>query len=158
MQKPATVEIRGKGLVWRGAVVGGRGVLTRDGGHTYAGGVAGGAFDGRGVVKWSDGDTEYCELAAGEYHGYREVHSAGGGVYYFLHERGKHVQRALVQTHGYCEYNEFKCGADHAGLAALKAAAQQATVRPPQPQSLAWGFVRVVRARVPSSAVAFSHC
>ena len=57
MQKPATVEIQwggedGEPCVWRGAVVGGLGVLTRDDGSTYAGGVAGGTFDGRGVFKW----------------------------------------------------------------------------------------------------------
>ena len=64
MQKPATVEIEwkdrwGNPCVWRGAVVGGRGVLTTDDGHTYAGGVAGGTFDGRGVVKYSSGNTSY---------------------------------------------------------------------------------------------------
>ena len=130
-------EIQWRGSVWRGVVVGVLGVLTTDTGDTYAGGVAGGSFDGRGVVQGSDGDTEYCELAAGEYHGYREVHSAGGGVYYFLHERGKYVHSAHVSANGRCLYDGEFCGADHAGLVALKAGSQQATVRPPQPQPLA---------------------
>ena len=134
MQKPATVEIRWRGSVWSGVVVGGRGVLTSDDGDTYAGGVAGGTFDGRAVVKWSNGYTSYCELAAGDDHGYREAHSASGGVYYYLHERGNRpVHYAVVFADGNCRYDDEYCGADHAGLAALKAAAQQATVRPPQP-------------------------
>ena len=164
MQKPATVEIQWRGSVWRGAVVGGRGVLTRKDGSTYAGGVAGGTFDGRGVVKWSHGDTVYCELAAGEDHGYLERHWAGGNVFYYLCERGKEVHSAYVCANGRCRYDSKSCGADHAGLAALRAAVQQATVRTAtaptarHPTAPPWGFVRVVRARVPRSAVAFSHC
>ena len=168
MQKPATVEIQwkdqyGKPCVWRGTVVGGLGVLTSEDGYTYAGGVAGGTFDGRGVFKYSNGSTDYCELAAGEDHGYREVHSAGGDVFYFLFERGKEVHSAFVFAHGNCDYDGKSCGADHAGHAALKVAAQQATVRTAtapaarHPTAPPWGFVRVVRARVPRSAVAFSH-
>ncbi len=130
MQKPATVEIQWAYRVWRGAVVGGRGVLTSDRGDTYAGGVAGGTFDGRGVVKWSYGDTSYCELAAGEEHGYREDHWADGTVYYYLHERGKRVHSAEVCADGDCEYDNKFCGADHASFVALRAAAQRATVRP----------------------------
>ncbi len=168
MQKPATVEIQWNDSVWRGVVVGGRGVLTSDDGSTYAGGVAGGKFDGRGVFKWSDGYTDYCELAAGEDHGYWERHYANGTVDYFQHERGNIVHSAYVYADGRCVYNfcdydrEF-CGADHADFAALQAAAQQATVRTAtapaarHPTAPPWGFVRVVRARVPRSAVAFSH-
>ena len=137
MQTPATVEIQWNGRVWCGVVVGGRGVLTNDKGDTYAGGVAGGKFDGRGVFKLSHGDTSYCELAAGKYHGYREIHYAYGTVGYSLHERGKEVHYARVFADGRCGYDYEDCGADHAGHAALKVAAQQATVRPPQPQPLA---------------------
>ena len=171
MQKPATVEIQWKDLgrmpcVWRGAVVGGLGVLKggRDGHDTYAGGVAGGTFDGRGVLKWSCGHTWYCEFAAGEYHGYSAHHCAEGSVYYFLHERGKSVHFAFVYANPYCDYDHKSCGADHADFVALKVAAQQATVRTAtapaarHPTAPPWGFVRVVRARVPRSAVAFSHC
>ncbi len=170
MQKPATVEIQWKGSVWRGVVVGGLGVLTTDKGDTYAGGVAGGTFDGRGVVKWSNGDTSYRELAAGEFHGYSEVHwahgeahYADGDVDYYLYERGKQVRYAHVSADGRCAYDFELCGADHAGLAALKAGAQQATVRTAtapaarHPTAPPWGFVRVVRVRVPRSAAAFSH-
>ncbi len=163
MRKPATVEIQWEGRVWRGAVVGGLVVLTSDKGDTYAGGVAGGKFDGRGVVKWSNGATFYCELAAGEYHGYRDYHWADGDVWYYLHERGNTAQFAHVYADGRCLYDGKSCGADHAGLAALKTAAQQATVRTAtapaarHPTAPPWGFVRVVRARVPRSAVAFSH-
>ncbi len=164
MQKPATVEIRWGIDVWRGAVVGGRGVLTSDDGHTYAGGVAGGKFDGRGVVKLSDGRTDYCELAAGEFHGYREQHWAGGAVAYYLYERGKRVHYARVCADGRCAYDGELCGADHADHAALKVAVERATVRTVtaaaarHPTAPPWGFVRVVRGRVPRSAVAFSHC
>ena len=164
MQKPATVEIQWFGRVWRGAVVGGRGVLTSDDGGTYAGGVAGGAFDGRGVVKWSNGRTDYRELAAGGDHGYQEWHCADRTVHYYLHERGKYVHTAYVYADGRCLYDNKSCGADHADHAALKVAAQQATVRTAtapaarHPTAPPWGFVRVVRARVPRSAVAFSHC
>ena len=165
MQKPtkATVEIQWNGRVWRGVVVGGLGVLTSDKGSTYAGGVAGGTFDGRGVVKWPSGRTDYCELAAGEDHGYREVHHADGTVVYYLSERGKIVHSAIVCADGDCVYDYKSCGADHAGHVALKTAAQQATVRTAtapaarHPTALPWGFVRVVRARVPRSAVACSH-
>ena len=164
MQEPATVEIQWEGYVWRGVVVGGLGVLTRDRDvATYAGGVAGGTFDGRGVIKWSSGTTSYCELAAGEFHGYSEYHSANGLVYYSLHERDKEVHSAYVSANGDCDYDRESCGADHAGLVALKAAAQHATVRPAtapaarHPTVPPWGFVRVVRARVPRSAVALSH-
>ena len=164
MQRPATVEIQWKGRVWRGAVVGGRGVLTSDKyGDTYAGGVAGGTFDGRGVVKWANGTTSYCELAAGEYHGYLEWHYADGTVYYCLFERGDRVHFARVFADGRCLYDGKSCGADHAGLAALKVAAQQATVRPAtaaaarHPTAPPWGFVSVVRVRMPRSEAALSH-
>ena len=164
MQKPATVEIQWEGCVWRGVVVGGLGVLTSDNGHTYAGGVAGGAFDGRGVVKWSNGTTSYHELAAGVHHGYREVHWADGTVSYVRYERGETVHSAFVSADGDCRYDLKSCGADHAGLVALKVAAQRATVRTAtaaaarHPTAPPWGFVRVVQARVPRSAVVVSHC
>ena len=165
MLKPATVEIHWASYVWSGAVVGGRGVLTSDKyGDTYAGGVAGGTFDGRGVVKWSDGGTDYCDLAAGVAHGYSEGHYASGNVRYWLHARGEEVHDAYVCADGDCEYDNKSCGADHADFAALKAAAQRATVRTAtaaaarHPTAPPWGFVRVVRARVPRSAVAFSNC
>jgi hypothetical protein len=109
-------------------------VLTSDNGSTYAGGVAGGTFDGRGVVKWSHGDTDYCELAAGKDHGYSEFHYAGGGVYYYLYERGKEVHSAYVYANGSCGYDRKSCGADHVGHVALKDAAQKATVRRHSPR------------------------
>ncbi len=155
--QPGHFEIEWKGTVWRGVVVGGLGVLTNDFGSTYAGGVTGRVPNGRGVIKWSDGGSEYCELAAGERHGYSEYLCANGTVVYFLHERGKPVHRAHVCADGGCAYDGPSCGADHAGHAALKDAAQQAAVRPPprprRPLSYPpWGLVRGVR--VPRSAAA----
>jgi hypothetical protein len=136
VQPPAAVELQWKGSVWRGVVADALGVLKSDAGDTYAGGVSGGVPDGRAMIKWSDGRTEYFELAAGERHGYREVHYSHGDVWYFVHERGKTVHSARVDADGRCDYdNEYNVGADHAGLVALKAAAQQATVRlPPKPR------------------------
>ncbi len=162
MQKPATVEIQWESFVWRGAVVGGLGVLTNEHGATYAGGVAGGTFDGRGVVKWSSEHTWYCELAAGEEHGYSERNYSGWHVIYYLFERGeqKPVHYAQVAANGRCAYDGERCGADHAGHVALKTAVEQATVRTAtaaaarHPTAPPWGFVR---ARVPRSAMAFSH-
>ena len=161
MQKPTTVEIQWYGSVWRGAVVGGRGVLTSNKGGTYAGGVAGGTFDGHGVVKWSAGATQYCELAAGVDHRYSEDLNACGYVAHWLHERHTMLHSAAMYPDGHCRYDgKEDYSADDADLVAFWAAAQQAIVRPPQPPPTAppWGFVRVVRARVPRSAVAFSHC
>jgi hypothetical protein len=169
MQNPAKVELQWWGRVWRGVVVGGLGVLTSDDGRTYAGGVTGGVPDGRGVIKRSGahtsfGTTSCCELAAGEFHGYREVHWANGDVGYSLHERGLPVHDARVVADGNCSYDNEPCRADHAGLVALTAAAQQAAVRPPpsprrSPSDRAplWVFVRVMHVRVPRSAVAFLH-
>jgi hypothetical protein len=140
MQKPATVEIQWKGDVWRGAVVGGLGVLTSDDGDTYAGGVAGGAFDGRAVIARADGQfTRYCELSAGEFHGYSAADDDDGGVDYCLHERGEEVHRAHVSAGGNCFYDDEPCGADQACHVALKAAAQRVAVRPapPSPRPLA---------------------
>jgi hypothetical protein len=131
MQKPASsVEIEWAGCVWRGVIVGGLGVFTTDKGSTYAGGVTDGVFDGRAVINWSDGATFYCELAAGVEHGYREAHWADGAVRYYLHERGKTVHSARVYADARCAFDgKYSCGTDHAGLVALKASAQQATVR-----------------------------
>jgi hypothetical protein len=163
MQEPAAVELEWNGSIWRGVVVGALGVLTRDDRSTYTGGVTGGMPDGRGVIKWYSGNTEYCELAAGKLHGYSEDHWANGTVGYWLYERGEVVHSACASADGNCSYDRKPCEADHAGLVALKAAVQQATVRaPPSPCSPSdrrrrGGFVRVVRVRVPLSAVAVSH-
>jgi hypothetical protein len=129
------VELEWKGSVWRGVAVDGLGVLISDEGHTYAGGVTGGVFDGRGVINWSHGGTSYCELTAGVEHGYTEDHYPGGTVDYFQYERGEEVHSVQVHASGRCDYDREFCGADHAGLVALKAAVQQTAVRPsPNPR------------------------
>jgi hypothetical protein len=138
-QKPAMAEFEWRDCVWRGDVVDSLGVFRSDTGDKYAGGITAGMPDGRAVVGWSlFGDLQSCELAAGEDHGYSEGHYPGGAVVYYLHEHGKPVHYARVTAGGTCEYDGEACDADHAGLVALKAAAQQAGVRPaprfPQPR------------------------
>jgi hypothetical protein len=129
MQKPAAVEIEWRGSVWRGVVVGELGVLTTEKGSTYAGGVTDGMPDRRGVIQLSNGDRRHCELAAGKNHGYREDHWAHGAVGYWRFKHGEEVHSAYVDNSGTCQYDYKSCDTNHAGLVALKAAAQKATVR-----------------------------
>jgi hypothetical protein len=127
-----TVELKSYKGVFRGTHYGSVGVYTHASGHTYAGERnEGGLAHGHGVLTLSDGDTFSGQRADGHLHGHREDHYANGYVDYGLWERGTRVHWARVRPNGYCEYDREPCGADHAGLAALKAAAQQAGVRMP---------------------------
>jgi hypothetical protein len=126
-----TVEIGGE--VYRGTHCGSVGVYTHVNGSTYAGGHKGGKAHGEGVVTLSDGSTDSAQFADGDLHGHREDHWADGDVVYRLCERGELVHFARVRPDGNCAYDNKPCGADHAGLAALKAAAQKAGVHAPYP-------------------------
>jgi hypothetical protein len=118
------------GAIYRGTHYGSVGVYTHKRfGHTYAGERKGGVAHGHGVLTRSDGITYSGQLADGQWHGHREYHCAGGDVDYGLLERGNLVHVARVRPDGDCFYGGLRCGADHADFAALKAAAQQATVR-----------------------------
>jgi hypothetical protein len=121
------------GAIYRGTHYGSVGVYTdRADGSTYAGGREGGVAHGEGVLTWSHGTTYSGQLADGDWHGHREYHCADADVYYYqLYERGNKVHTALVRSDGACFYDNKLCRADHAGLAKLKAAAQQAGVRMP---------------------------
>jgi hypothetical protein len=112
------------------------GVYMNEGG-TYAGEHEGGKAHGYGVFKvndWDDRENGYTysgQFANGLWHGHgeRHVHDADGDVGYLLREHGNPVHYARVGASGTCEFDGEPCGADHAGLVALKAAAQQAAVR-----------------------------
>ncbi len=120
-----TVELGGH--IYRGTHYGSVGVYTHANGHTYAGERKGDVAHGHGVVTWSNGDTVSGRLADGYWHGPREYHRADGAVDYQLCERGDGVHFGRVRPDGACVRKRLR--ADHAGHAALKAAAQQAGVR-----------------------------
>ena len=127
-----TVEIKGwLGGVFRGTHYGSVGVYTHKSGDTYAGGHEGGKAHGHGVLTRSNGTTWSGQLADGDWHGHSEYHWADGDVGYRLYERGNEVHYARVRPNGACFYDGKPCGADHAGFAKLKDAAQRAGVRTP---------------------------
>ena len=149
-----TIEVWGG--VFHGLHRGKVGVYTHADGHTYAGAHEGAMAHGYGVLKGSVGNTYSGQFANGRSHGHAEVHWADGDVYYFLYEHGNLVHSARVDANGACYYDNQPCGADHADFAALKDAAQQATVRTcPYPHP-----TQCPRRRPypDARAVRFSHC
>ncbi len=127
--RPVEVEVFVLGRDFRGVHHGNVGVYTHKGGSTYAGAHEGGKAHGYGVIKSCYGYTSSGQLANGGWHGHSELHCANGDVVYALCEHGNPVHRARVFANGACVYGNQPCGADHAGIVALKAAAQQAGVR-----------------------------
>jgi hypothetical protein len=152
-----TVELKGYGGVFRGTHYGSVGVYTHKDGSTYVGGHEGGVAHGDCVVQFSYGNTYSGQFAAGCWQGHIEDHCANGDVGYYLYSGSSTpVHTARVRRNGDCEYDHEPCGADHAGHAALKHAAQQAGVRMPPTR-----IHRNARAvgRTPTHApFRFSHC
>jgi hypothetical protein len=124
-----TIKLQGE--VFHGTHYGSVGVYTDARRATYAGEHKNVVAHGHGVVTWSNGHTWSGQFADGRWHGHMEDHRADGDVGYALYERDRPVLRARVYPDGDCFYDGEPCGADHAGHAALKAAAQQAGVRMP---------------------------
>jgi hypothetical protein len=122
-----TIEVWGG--VFHGVHRGSVGVYTHEDGHTYAGAHEGAMAHGYGVLKGSVGNTYSGQFANGRSHGHVEVYWPDGDVVYWLYEHGKEVHCAHVKPNGACDYDDERCGADHAGLVALKATAQRAGVR-----------------------------
>jgi hypothetical protein len=142
LEEMDTVELEGFDHNWgvfRGTHYGSVGVYTNPVGQTYAGERKGGkGFNkahGYGVHNKSpsQGMTNSGQIANGHWHGHVEGHGrwADGAVVYDLYHCGRRVHYASVHPDGRCKYDEQPCGADHVGLVALKAAAQQAGVRMP---------------------------
>jgi hypothetical protein len=124
--------------VFFGVTRGNVGVYTHEDGHTYAGAHEGAKAHGYGVVKYSSGNTYSAQFANGKWHGHGEAHFANGDLGYYLWEYGEPKHWAIVRANGACTYDNEPCGADHADLVALKAAAQEPAVCPnshPRPQS-----------------------
>jgi hypothetical protein len=114
------------GRLWRGTLRDHVGVFNNDmhGGSTYSGHVKDGIGDGYGVIKWSDGRAFSGQFAAGKDHGYGVARSADGeAVGYSLFEHDAQAHYARVLAGGASTFDYAACGADHAGLVALKAAA-----------------------------------
>ena len=149
----------GIGGVFHGVHCGNVGVYTRKNGGNYAGEHGDGQAHGFGVHKDSAGRTVSGQFVGGRRRGHHEVHWATGDVYYVLwnwYASRYPVHWARVKPNGDCAYDDQPCGADHAGLVALKEAAQRAGVRTcplpasphPRPQARAIGRTVHVRVRV----------
>ena len=134
-----TIEVNG--YVFDGVYCGNVGVYTHEDGHTYhtyIGEHEGGKAHGYGVGHGSNGDTVSAQYVNGRWDGHGEVRWVNGDVGYYLWEHGNRVHFARVEANGACFYDKQPCGADHADLVALKAAAQEPAVCPnshPRPQS-----------------------
>ena len=124
-----TIEVNG--YVFDGVYCRNLGVYTHEDGHTYAGEHEGGSAHGYGVGQGSNGETVSAQYANGRWDGHGEVRWVNGDVGYYLWEHGNRVHFARVEANGTCFYDKQPCGADHAALVALKAAAEQAAVRMP---------------------------
>jgi hypothetical protein len=125
-------SIRRDGWTYRGISVESRGVFkSKYGGLTYAGQCKDGYACGLGVATWSSGDKEYAEQGPnGQCDGRCLVRSADGATYYYLHERGKKKESAVVTADGDCEYNDEACAPDDPRLLALIAQVAPVEVRP----------------------------
>jgi hypothetical protein len=140
------------GDTFHGISVDGRGVFTNDeyGGRTYAGQYRGGYACGLGVLTWSNGHKDYDEHGPdGQYDGRRLVRWTDGDTWYDLFERGKRKDGAFVSANGPCLYNYVACAPDDPRLLALIAQVAPVEVRPavpaPHPQSPATRLQAIVR-------------
>ncbi len=121
------------GDTFYGISVGGRGVFTNGykHGYTYAGQCRDGYACGLGVATWSSGRKEYAEHGPdGKYDGRRLVHWADGDTDYRLYERGEEKDYAFVFADGNCMYNGEACALDDPRLLALIALVAPVEVRP----------------------------
>jgi hypothetical protein len=119
------------GDTYLGIGVFGRGVFTDEDGFTYAGQHRGGYACGLGVVTWPNGNQEYAEHGRdGKYDGRWLCRWADGHTFYYMFERGKSKDSAVVSADGRCKFNGVVCAPDDPRLLAL--IAQVAPVEVPR--------------------------
>ena len=154
------------GVAYHGISVVGRGVFTddTDGRWTYAGQHAGGYACGLGVLTWSLWHKVYAEYGPdGQYDGRHLVRCTDGNTGYRMYERGKEKEYARVYADGLrCMYNREFCNPDNPYLLALIAQVAPVEVRaaaiaphPPSPLTRPKAIVRWIRRLVlPPQALA----
>ncbi len=130
------------GDTFHGVRVVGRGVFTNHKfGDTYAGQCRGGYACGLGVVTSPNGDKAYAEHGRdGKLDGRQLVRWDGGDTDYFLYERGEEKEdSADVFADGTCKYNGEFCAPDDPRLLALIAQVAPVEVRrsPSHPTAIA---------------------
>jgi hypothetical protein len=125
------------GDTFHGISVFGRGVFTHeneDETMTYAGQHRDGYACGLGKLTWSGGSKVYAEHGPdGKYDGRSLGRHADGATDYWLFERGKRKDDALVYADGRCTYNYVACAPDDPHLLALIAQVAPVEVRPAAP-------------------------
>ncbi len=121
-----------RGLTFPGISVESRGVFTRKNGVTYAGQIRDGYACGLGVLTRSNGSKYYAEHGPdGELNGRYLVRFTTGDTDYRLFERGgKSKEYAVVYADGTCKYNDEACAPDDPRLLALIAQVAPVEVRP----------------------------
>ena len=109
------------GDTYPGISVFGRGMFTdKYGGRTYAGQCKDGHACGLGVLTYSDGTKDYDERGPdGQCDGRYLDRNASGHTWYYLSERGKPKEYAIVLADGTCTYNFEACAPDDPRLLAL---------------------------------------
>jgi hypothetical protein len=118
------------GVAYHGISVVGRGVFTRENGSTYAGQHAGGYACGLGVLTLSSGYKVYAEYGPdGQYDGRHLVRCTDGNTGYRMYERGKKKEYADVFADGTCTCNGEECAPDDPRLLALIAQVSPVEVR-----------------------------
>ena len=125
-----------RGDTFHGIRVESRGVFTNDewGGRTYAGQCKDGYACGLGVLTRSNGSKVYAEYGPdGQWDGRNLDRFADGDAFYFLWERGKSKDWAVVRAGGRCMYNGVYCAPDDPRLLALIAQVAPVEVRPAAP-------------------------
>jgi hypothetical protein len=127
------------GFTYHGISVDCRGVFTftdEFGTQTYAGQCKDGYACGLGVLTYADGHKEYAEHGTyGYFDGRYLDRNADGDIWYFLFERGKEKERAVVFADGSCMYNGEACAPDDPRLLALIAQVAPVEVHPAAPAS-----------------------
>jgi hypothetical protein len=122
-----------RGDTFHGISVFGRGVFTSHG-RTYAGQCKDGHACGLGVATRSTGTKVYAEHGPdGQVDGRFLGRWADGDTEYYLFERGKRKDFALVYADGSCEYKGVACAPDDPRLLALIAQVAPVEVRPASP-------------------------
>ena len=128
--------IQANGDSFHGISIGGRGVFTNNqyGGRTYAGQCKDGCACGLGVLTCSNGNKVYAEYGPdGWYDGRYLLRWSDGETTYRLFERGEPKAHADVYADVHCKYNGVVCAADDPRLLALIAQVAPVEVRPAAP-------------------------
>ncbi len=123
------------GDTYHGISVESRGVFkNKYGGRTYAGQCKDGYACGLGVLTYSSGTKVYAEHGPdGQCDGRCLARWASGDTWYYLYERGKSKERAVVFADGTCEYNGEDCELYDPRALALKAQVAPVEVPPAAP-------------------------